>query len=412
MQPTFFSRDEMRAMTERVLGMSSAEHARVGITSAVQGNTRFAVNQVSTAGDVVNAQLVVTSAVGRRVASATTNGFDDESLRRVVQTSEQLARLVPEDPEYLGELGAQEYPEVRAFFDATAGLDAEARGAAVEEVTRRARERDLVATGFLPYQAGSQAIATSEGLFAYHETTRANFTATVRTPDGSGSGWAGTGAHDWSRVDAAAIAARAIDKAERSRDPQPVEPGRWTVILEPTAVANMVALMMQQLGARAADEGRSFFALPGGGNRIGERFLDERVTIHSDPADPALFSAPFAGDGLPNRRMMWVENGTLENLAYDRFWAQRQGREPTGFVSGFAMSGGDSTLDEMIASTERGLLVTRLWYESPITLLNRIEMLGRPEAVSASESGDVGPGVVVPPLKATGFNFTSVSDAI
>jgi predicted Zn-dependent protease len=448
-QPTYFSRADMRRIADRVLELSGAEQARVNIVSGLQGNTRFAVNQVSTAGDVMNAQLVVTSSFGRQVASATTNGFDDDSLRRVVETSERLARLVPENPEYLGELGEQQYPEVSSFFESTAALDAAARAAAVEEVTRRARERDLVATGFLPFQAGSQAVATSRGLFAYGTATQATFTTTVRTPDGSGSGWAGTSVHDWSGVDAGALAERAIDKALRSRDPQPVEPGRWTVILEPTAVANMVGLMIQQMSARAADEGRSFFSRQGGGNRIGESFLDDRITIHSDPTDPLLLTQPFTGEGLPNRRTVWVENGTLANLIYDRFWAQRQQREPSGFPAGFAMSGGDATVDEMIASTERGLLVTRLWYiravdprtilftgltrdgtfliedgrishavqnlrwnESPISILNAVRMMGRPERVSASESGDVSPAVIVPALKVEGFNFTSVSDAV
>jgi predicted Zn-dependent protease len=448
-QPTFFSRDEMRRITGRVLGMSRAEQARVNIASGLQGNTRFAVNQVSTAGDVGNAQIVVTSAFGRRVASATTNGFDDDALRRVVDTSERLAQLVPEDPEYLGELAEQRYPVIGTFFDSTAALDAETRAAAVEEVTRRARARNLVATGFLPYSVGSQAVATSRGLFAYSVVTQANFTTTVRTPDGTGSGWAGTGTHDWAQVDTAALGARAIDKAERSRGARAIEPGSYTVILEPTAVANMVSLMMGSLAARTADEGRSFFSRPGGGNRIGERFVDERITIHSDPSDPALFTTPFATDGLPNQRTMWVENGTLENLAYDRFWAQQQERAPTGFPSGFAMAGGDATVDEMIAATGHGLLVTRFWYiravdprtilftgltrdgtfliengritaavrnlrwnESPIAILNSIEMMGRPERVSATESGDIGPAVVVPALRVRNFRFTSVSDAV
>lgn len=448
-QTKFFSREEARAIADRVLGFSTAEQARVNIWSGAEGNTRFAVNQISTAGDVANAQIVVTSAFGRRVASATTNRFDDESLRRVVETSERLARLVPEDPEYLGELEAQQYPETRAFFDSTADLSPETRAAAVMEVTSRARNRDLVSTGFLPYQAGSQAVASSRGLFAYNQATQANFTTTVRTPDGTGSGWAGSGAHDWSQVNTRELAERAIEKAERSRNPRAVEPGRWTVVLEPTAVANLVSLMMFSLAARTADEGRSFFARQGGGNRIGERFLDERVSIYTDPSDPNLFSTPFTSEGLPNRRTQWVENGTLQNLVYDRFWAQRQGKEPTGFPAGYYMAGGDATLDEMIASTQRGLLVTRFWYirsvdprtilftgltrdgtfliengrittavknlrwnETPIFMLNNIETMGRPTRVSASESGDVGPAVVVPPLKVRDFTFTSLSDAV
>jgi predicted Zn-dependent protease len=290
---------------------------------------------------------------------------------------------------------------------------------------------------------------TTRGHFAYQASSNANFSTTVRTPDGTGSGWAGAGLFDWNELDAAALGARAIDKAERSREPRDVEPGRWVTILEPTAVANMVGLMMGSLGARGADEGRSFFSRPGGGNRLGERFLDERVTLWSDPLDTRLVSAPFNGQGLPNRREVWVENGVLRTLAYDRFWAQRQGREPTGFVSGYYMEGGDATLDDMIRSTARGLLVTRLWYirgvdprtilftglsrdgtfmiengrvtypvknlrwnESPVFMLNNIEMMGRPVRVSPSESSQVSAAVVVPPLKVRDFTFTSVSDAV
>jgi predicted Zn-dependent protease len=391
----------------------------------------------------------VTSAFGRRVASATTNGFDDEALRRVVETSERLARLTPENPEYMGELGPQQYADVNAYFPATAALEAETRARAVREITTRAQEAGLVSTGYLPFVAGAQAVATSRGLFAYGRSTRANLTTTVRTPDGTGSGWAGTGTSDWGEVDPAALGRTAIQKAQLSRDPVEVEPGPWTVILEPTAVGNLVQLMGFSLNARAADEGRSFFSRPGGGNRLGERVVDPRVTLRSDPADPRLAGIPFSGEGLPNRPTVWIENGEVRNLSYDRFWAERQGREPTGFPSGFAMSGGNATLEEMIASTRRGLLVTRLWYirpvdprtilytgltrdgtfliengritravknmrwnESPIALLNNLEMMGRPVAVSASESGDVGWPLIVPAVKARNFTFTSVSDAV
>lgn len=445
----YFTREQAQALAEKVFRVSTAEEARINIQSGAEGNTRFAVNQVSTAGDIRNASLVVTSAFGKRTASATTNRFDDESIRQVVETSERLARLVPEDPEYLGELGMQEYQDVNPYFESTALLNPEVRAAAVGEVTRRARERNLVSTGFLSYQAGSQAVATKRGLFAYATGSLANFTTTVRTPDGTGSGWAGGGAHDWRRINPAELAERAIRKAELSRNPKAVEPGEWTVILEPTAVANMLTLMVFAMGARQADEGRSFFAKQGGGNRVGEKFLDSRVTIHSDPADQSIYTAPFNGEGLPNRRTVWVENGVLKNLIYDRFWAQKNNLNPSGFPSGFAMSGGTASVDDMIASTERGLLVTRFWYirpvdprtilytgltrdgtflvengritgavknlrwnESPVFALNNIEMMGTPMRVSASESGDVGFAVVVPPLKVRDFTFTSLSDAI
>jgi predicted Zn-dependent protease len=445
----YLTRDEARALANRALSFSQADEARVNIASGMEGNTRFAVNQISTAGDSYDATITVTSAFGKRVASATTNRFDDESLRQVVDTSERLARLVPEDPEYMGELDPQTYPEIQSFFESTASVTPEMRARAVMEVAGPAARQNLISTGFLSHSGGSSAVANSTGLFAYARFTGANFTTTVRTPDGTGSGWAGVGVNDWNDLDVATLAQRAIEKAELSRNPRAVEPGRWTVILEPTAVANLVGLMIGQLNARAADEGRSFFSREGGGNKIGERFLDERVSIVSDPADPRTVGMPFSGEGLPTRAMTWVENGTLRNLVYNRFWAARNNVQPTPGAGGYMMAGGDASVDDMIRSTDRGLLVTRLWYirpvdprtilftgltrdgtfliengritsavknlrwnESPIFMLNNVEMMGRPVRVTTSESGSIGSAVMVPPLKVRDFTFTSLSDAV
>jgi predicted Zn-dependent protease len=214
-------------------------------------------------------------------------------------------------------------------------------------------------------------------------------------------------------------------------------------------VGNLLQLMAFAMNARAADEGRSFFTKQGGGNKIGQKVVDERVTITSDPADPDAPAGAFTGDGLPTRRTVWIENGVVKNLAYDRYWAQRQSREPVPLVPSLRMSGGTASLEEMIASTERGLLVTRLWYirpvdprtilytgltrdgtfliergkitravknlrwnESPVFMLNNVEAMGRPVRVSASEDGSPGVAVVVPPVKARDFTFTSLSDAV
>jgi predicted Zn-dependent protease len=368
-----------------------------------------------------------------------------------VATSEELARLAPEDAEYMGQLGSEHSrPAVSSWFDATATLDSGGRLEAIQAVTARARARGLISTGFVPAERGSRAVATSRGLFSYTRSSSAAFSTTVRTQDGTGSGWAGTGILDWSQVDFTELAERAVAKAEASRDPQPIDPGRWTVILEPQAVGSLAGFIFGALQARAADEGRSFFTRPGGGTRIGERLLDARVSLVSDPDDPRLFSAPFSGEGLPNRRMVWFDSGVLQNLVYDRYWAQQQKVEPTGFSGGsFVMSGGDTTIDRMIAGTERGLLVTRFWYmravdprtilytgltrdgtfliedgrivrpvqnlrwnESPMHVLNSIESMGPVERILPSESGSVGPAVLVPAVKVRDFNFTSVSDAV
>ena len=443
------SRDEAKAIADRVLGFATADETRVTIASGARGNTRFAVNQVSTAGDNYNVELSVRSVIGKRSGTVSTNKLDDDSLRRAVQTAEQLARLAPEDPEAMPELGAQRYEADDAWRESTATLSPTGRAAAVQSIATPSRTAKLISTGYLEHQAESTAVANNRGLFAYGRSTGAVLTTTVRTSDGTGSGWAGGVDNDWSRLDPAALGARAIEKADRSKSPVAIEPGRYTVVLEPTAVGNLVQLLARAFSARNADEGRSFFSRAGGGTKIGERVLDPRVTLVSDPHDERAPTNTFTGEGMPVTRTTWIENGIVRTLAYDRYWAQQKNVAPTQSGGSFIMSGGDSSLDELIASTERGILVTRFWYirpvdprtilytgltrdgtfliekgkvtravknlrfnESPVFMLNNLEAMGRPERVSASESGGVGLGVVVPPIKVRDFNFTSLSDAI
>lgn len=442
-------RGECEAIARRVLEFSTADECRVTINSGERSNTRFAVNQISTAGDNFNNSVTIRSVFGKRVATTTVNRLDDASLRAAVQNCERIAKLAPEDPELLPEIGPQTYQEPIVWNDATASLEPEARADAVRAITEPARRAGLISTGYLEAQAQSFAIANNKGLFAYARNTAVAFTTTVRTPDGTGSGWAGASDNDFRRINPAALAERAIEKARRSANPAAIEPGRYTVVLEPTAVANLVQLIGGSLNARGADEGRSFFSKPGGGNKIGDKVVDERVTLTADPLDPRVPANTFGFDGMPTRKVTWVENGIVKNLAYDRFWAQRTGKEPTNAAGSLHMNGGDSSVEEMIASTERGLLVTRFWYirpvdprtilftgltrdgtfliengritrpvknlrynESPIFMLNNLLAMGRPERVSASESGGPGQAIMVPPIKVRDFTFTSTSDAI
>ena len=445
----YLSRAEAEVLAKRALSIATADATRVTLQSGSRGNTRFALNQISTAGDDFNTTVAVRSLFGKRSATVTTNKLDDAGLRYAVETSERLAKLAPEDPEEMGELAPQQYAESRAWSDATAALDPMQRASAVRAITQPSRDAGLHGTGYLETNAGSFAVANSKGLFAYARGTGAALTTTVRTPDGNGSGWAGAAHHDWARLQPAVIGARAIEKARLSANAVAIEPGRYTVVLEPTAVGNLVQNLGFALNARNADEGRSFFSKPGGGNKIGMKIVDERVTIVSDPLDPEAPGNTFTNEGLPTSRTVWVESGVVRNLAYDRYWAQRSGRQPVPFVFSLSMSGGTATIDELIASTQRGILVTRFWYirpvdprvllvtgltrdgtfliengkitkavknlrfnESPIFMLNNVEAMGRPVRVSASESGSPGVAVVVPPLKVRDFTFTSLSDAV
>jgi predicted Zn-dependent protease len=344
-------------------------------------------------------------------------------------------------------LGPQTYLPVNGYFESTANLTPEARARAALTALEPARKAgDLQAAGFIIVNANSNALGNSKGLFAYNRSTNANYTLTVRTNDGTGSGWVGAEHPDWSQINFPALAQQAIEKARLSRNPVAIEPGRYTVILEPQAVGDLVQLMGGSLAARTADEGRSAFTKQGGGNKIGEKIVDERVTIFSDPQDPQLLGQPYDGQGFPLSRQVWVDNGILKQLFYSRFWAQKQGKVATGGPSSIKMTGGTTSVEDMIKSTQRGILVTRLWYlrqvdprtilytgltrdgtfliengkiskavknfrfnESPLFLLNNLEAIGPAVRLGGTEQG--GP-IVMPALKAKDFNFTSLSDAV
>jgi len=441
------SRDEAQALIERVVKMSKADAIEVQIGGGYSANVRFADNQMSTAGSVSDFNVVVQSSFGPKHAVVITNEIAVEALRAAVEKSEKLARLAPDDPEAMPLLGGQSHLPVEAYFTSVANMSADERARialTALEPTRAAG--DMTAAGFLVTNVGASAIGNSAGLFGYHRSTNANYTVTVRTKDGTGSGWAGAEHNDAKQVDFAAISRRAIEKARASRAPVAVEPGRYTVIFEPQAVGDLCQLISGYADARSTDEGRSPFVKQGGGTKIGEKIMDERISMYADPLDPMVRSQPFDNEGLPLGRQEFIQNGVLKTLYYSRFWAKKKGVQPTGAPTSFLMLGGSSSIDDMIRSTPRGILVTRLWYlrevdprtilytgltrdgtfliengkvskavknfrfnDSPLFMLNNLEMLGRPERLAGTEAGGA---VVVPPIKVRDFNFTSLSDAI
>jgi predicted Zn-dependent protease len=442
------SREQAKALADRVLALSTADQTRVTVVSTWSGNTRFADASITTSGGVTDTAVTVSVAIGKRQASSSTNVLDEASLKRTVDLAMRLARLSPEDPELMPELGPQTYQTVGAFVESTADLDPEARASAVRRTITAATAAgkpagQIFTAGYLEANARVVAVATSSGLFAYHRATDADFSVTARTPDGTGSGWARAGSRDWTAIDAASIGRIAAQKAVASRNPQTIEPGLYTAVLEPQAVNDLVPLLGNALNARNADEGRSPFSKPGGGTRIGEKVTDERVTLYSDPMDRGLLGQPFDNQGLPLTRTVWIEKGVLRNLAYSRFWAQKQGVRPTGnaLAGGLALTGGTKSTEELIAGCTRGILVTHFfyiraldprtvlqtgltrdgtfliengkitralknfrWNESPLLMLNRLEDIGRPEATEA--------GRMMPALRVRDFNFASLSDAV
>ncbi|MFO6447019.1 TldD/PmbA family protein [Erythrobacter sp. NE805] len=442
---SILSEAQAKAILDKVIALSTADQTSAQLSGGIGGNVRFARNDISTAGLVDDTELGVEVAFGKRVGIATINQFDDASLERVVRRAEDLARLAPENPEFMPIVGKQTYRPTETFSEATAALTAEARAKIAEASILACRKQKLVAAGFLEDGQNFFAHANSNGNFGYQKSTSADYTCTVRTEDGRGSGWVGRNVKDIAKFDAAADVQTAMRKAAASVDAKALEPGKYTVILEPAAGAGLVSFMMNFFDARSADEGRSFLSKQGGGNKIGEQIMDPRVNIYTDPWHPEVSVLPWDGEGLPREKTKIIDAGKVANLEYSRYWASKQGKPETAGWGNIIMEGGSKSTAELIAGTERGILVTRTWYirlvdpqtvlltgltrdgtfyiengqlqypiknfrfnESPVIMLNNIEELGRAVRVKADE----GSSMLIPPMKIRDFTFTSLSDAV
>jgi predicted Zn-dependent protease len=442
------SESDLRAICDRILQMSVADQCRVNVDSGWRGYTRVATNRITSAGGRDNTSITITSTFGKRVASVNVNRYEDDALEQAVRRSEEMARLAPENPEFIPELGPQRYAEIPAYYESTGELEPQTRAEAAAIAIQKASSAGQIAASYMDVRAGTSAVATSNGLFGSHSSTGVAYTLTSRSPDGLQSGWAGDEANDWNNIESLRVADDAVRKC-RDWNKTALEPGEYTAILEPTAVGMLMLRMMNAFNQRTADEGRSYFSNPAGGNRIGETLFDENVTLYSDPGHPDAETAPFTSSGLPINPKVWVNAGKLENLSRSRYWAENLNAEPIAAPSNLIMQGGDSSLEEMIASTERGVLLTRFWYirglnprilsytgltrdgtfliengrisrpvtnfrfnQSLVSMLQNIEMLGPSVRVPASENSSVSTPIVVPAIKVSGFNLSSVSDAI
>ena len=441
-----FSEAEARALLEKVVKISVADEVNAQLGGSNAGNIRFALNNVSTSGIVADTTLAVSVAFGKRSGVATTNEFDDASLERVVRRAEELARLAPENEEYMPELDKHVYKPAPTYAQATAEITPEYRAQVAADSIAPCKADKLVAAGFLLDQAGFTSFLNSKGNFGYQQYTDVNYTCTVRTEDGRGSGWTSSNVEDVRQFDAAKQVKVAIAKAKGSADAKALEPGKYTVILEPAAAAGLISFMMFGFDARQADEGRSFLSKKGGGTRMGEQVFDPQVTIIADPWDERAPANPWDGAGIPRTRHAIIDKGKVAHLNYSRYCAQRQGREPVAGFGNLLMAGGSKTTDELVKGTQKGILVTRTWYirlvdpqtvlltgltrdgtfyiengeikypvknfrfnESPVIMLNNIEELGAPVRIAGDESNFT---MMIPPMKLRDFTFTSLSDAV
>ena len=434
-----YTKEEARQIMERALSFSTSESCEINLNGNESGNIRYARNSVSTSGHRSNQTMAVQASFGNKSGTATIDEFDDESLKKVVKRAEELAQLSPENPEFVKPLGPQTYNESISFNERTANISPEYRAEVAGKSISAAKAKDVTAAGFFNDNSGFSAMLNSSGLFAYNKSTNTDFTVTMRSNDGTGSGWVTRDFNDVSKFDADEASKVAIDKALMSKNARAIEPGKYTVILEPAASIGLLENLARSFDARRADEGRSFMSKDGG-SKLGQKIVDERINAWSDPLHPEVPGATWNSEGQPLNKTSWIENGVVKNLSYSRYWAQQKGVEALPSPSNFIMQGGDASLEDLIKDTKKGILVTRLWYirsvdpqtllytgltrdgtfyiengkikypvknfrfnESPIIMLNNLEALGQQVRVDGS---------LIPYMKVRDFTFTSLSDAV
>jgi predicted Zn-dependent protease len=440
------SRQQAEQIFDRVLKYSTADETEVMVSSSTFALSRFANNiihqNVSEDSTVLSVRVVTEG----RMARASTNKFDEGSIRQTCEGVLALARLQPPDPELLPMPGPQTYRAVNRFFHETADLSPATRAATIVSVIKRAEKSRLTAAGIFSSGSSAYGLFNSRGLSAFHEETLAEFSVTMLGREGSG--WAKKTSPYWPEVEPQELAERAAQKALHSKNPQEIPPGKYTVILEPAAVLDLLGFLVLDFSGLAVHEQRSCLT-----GRVGEKVFGDNISLRDDVFHPSQTGAPFDGEGIPRQRVAIVKRGVVKSLVYARQTAHMMHKQPTGH--GFplpnelgeaplniVMEGERSSLEDMVKSTPKGLLVTRFWYirevdpyqkiltgmtrdgtfwiedgqvrhavknlrfnQSIVEMLRQVEMLGQPQRTAGEESFEM----VVPAMKIQEFNFSSLT---
>ncbi len=453
------NRNKAADVFDHIKRYSTADEVEALFYAGHSSLTRFANNTIHQNVAEENSVVSVRTAFGERTARATTNKLDEESLKRVVKSAEDIARVQHPDPELLAmpASGGKNYIPNR-HFDETAAITPEQRAEAVQKIVSVAQKHKLTTAGIFSTAEIAEGIFNSRGLCDWHTQTSSDISVTMLAADSSG--WQKTNSPNVAHLDAVALAEIAARKAVESASPREIPAGKYAVILEPAAVLDIVGFMFFDFGGLAILDQRSFL-----NNRVGTKIFGENINISDDVGHPLQSGVPFDGEGMRRQRVHLVENGVVKRLVYARATAEKMKKsehrdkvgvvEPTGhgfpipnemgeapmnIVFGAPMD--PKTVDQMIASTERGLLVTRLWYirevdpyekiltgmtrdgtfyvengklcdgvrnfrfnESLIHMLSNVEEMGTPVRASGEESFDM----VVPAMKVRDFNFTEVT---
>ncbi|PYT72970.1 MAG: hypothetical protein DMG39_08055 [Acidobacteria bacterium] len=440
---------ELRGIVETVLRLAKSTDAvetEVHVDEVADALTRFANNGIHQNVFEHVVTVSVRTVTGGRTARATTNRLDEDSLRATIEASLSLAHSEPRDPRLLPMPGRQRYRAVNRFIKATAALTPEERACAVRLACDLAAKKGQVAAGIFSSGQSQTAVGNSRGLFAPYSETHSQFSITMQ--EDPAASWAKADSADVREMHPQKLAERASEKAHLAVKTTELAPGRYTVILEPAAVLDLVGFMFYDFAATAVRDKRSCL-----NNRMGKQLLGKNISISDDVFHPLQKGAPFDGEGMPRQRVLLLDRGVPKNLVYSRASAKIARRKPTGH--GFALpneygeapmnlvfGGGDSSVEKMMASTDRGLLVTRLWYirevdpyekvmtgmtrdglffvengkvtgavknfrfnQSLIEMLNNVELMGPAVRATREESFEM----VVPAMKVRDFHFSEVT---
>jgi predicted Zn-dependent protease len=361
-----------KQLAEAALAHSTADQTEVVILAGDSALTRFANSTIHQNVAESNAEIRIRVVLGSRIGVATTNKPDDRALGKTLEKALVMARLQPENPDFHSLPGPQPIPEISAFSEATAGCTPEQRAKGAGTICVMAREAGVVASGALTTAVFEMAVANSLGTFAYFPTTYADINTVVMSD--TSAGYAAALRLDVTGLDFEAIGREAVQKCLRSQNPRPLQPGDYTVILEPYAVQDLVQMMAYTgLGALAFQEGRSFMV-----GKLGEQIVDPQVSLWDDGLSIDSIPWPFDFEGVPKQRVDLIERGIARGVVYDSYRAgKEEGRSSTGHALpapntlgplplNTFFSPGDATLEEMIQNTERGIYVTRFHYTRPV----------------------------------------------
>src|SRR5712691_5216274 len=464
-----YSRDEVKALTDRVLNMAKADALEVSFEGGERSATRWANSSITVNLVQYDQQLTLNVRHGLKQGTASTREFDDESLKAMVDEAEEAAQKARDNPNLTPLVkGPQDYVKVDAVVQKTADFGPGERAAWVKQSVDLCETRGVLGAGYIPKVYQTTCLTNSEGLFAYYQYAEVGFILTCRMPSGSGSGWAGiTGAKELSQIDVAALTELAASKAVKSQKPRAIEPGRYTTIIEPRPAARLLSTMMGAFNAGGGGSGGGGFGGAGGGfnfggigrpfvgadgnPKIGQKLFSESFTLKSDIGHPILRQTPIMNDGTAARPVTWIDRGVLRNLYYDAATARRQNVAPSSANPNMSLvfEGTTQSIEDMIKTTKRGLLVTFFWYLRPVdtlTLLNtgmtrdglfliengeiagpvqnfrwnmsplvafaNLSAVGKPVPIHTGEAYD-GPGTaLVPPIRVEDFYMTSVSPAV